>query len=66
MSAPSAVLRYETAEWYRRALRATGVLARRLQNRDPRLKAHRRSLMRVAAVVIGIGGVLALVAAALQ
>ena len=46
-------------------IRAAGAFARGLQNRDPRLAAYRRSMMRVAAVVVGIGGVFALVAALL-
>jgi hypothetical protein len=46
-------------------IRAAGAFARGLQNRDRRLVAYRRSMTRVAAVVIGIGGVLALVAAVL-
>jgi hypothetical protein len=46
-------------------IRAAGAFARGLQNRDRRLAAYRRSMARVAAVVIGIGGLLALVAAVL-
>jgi hypothetical protein len=41
-------------------IRAASAFARGLQNHDPRLKAYRRSMIRVAAVVIAIGGALAL------
>jgi hypothetical protein len=46
-------------------IRAAGALGRGLQNRDPRLKAYRRSMMRVGGIVIAIGGVIALLAALL-
>jgi hypothetical protein len=46
-------------------IRAAGAFARGLQNRDARLAAYRRSMTRVAAVVLGIGGVIALIAALL-
>jgi hypothetical protein len=43
-------------------IRAAGAFGRGLQNRDPRLKAYRRSMMRVSAMVIAIGCAFALVA----
>jgi len=46
-------------------IRAAGVFARGLKTRDARLAPYRRSMVRIAAVVLGIGGMLALVAAVL-
>jgi len=46
-------------------IRAAGAFGRGLQNRDPRRKAYRRSMMGVGGIVIVIGGVIALVAALL-
>jgi hypothetical protein len=46
-------------------IRAAGAFARGLRNRDARLAPYRRSMVRVAAVVLGIGGMLALLAAVL-
>jgi hypothetical protein len=46
-------------------IRGAGAFARGLQSRDRRLVGYRRSMWRVAAVVIGIGGLFALVAALL-
>ena len=46
-------------------IRAVGAFGRGLHNRDPRLVPYRRSMMRVAAVVLAIGGTVALIAALL-
>jgi hypothetical protein len=43
-------------------IRAAGAFGRGLQNRDPRLKAYRRSMMRVGGIVVAIGAAIAVIA----
>jgi hypothetical protein len=46
-------------------IRAAGAFARGLQSRDPRLVAYRRSMRRVGAAIVAVGGFAAVVAALL-
>jgi hypothetical protein len=46
-------------------IRAMGVFVRGVKNRDPRLKAYRRSMRRTALVFVGIAVLVGTVAAAI-